>query len=210
MLDLSHICDLRCGLWQCWILNSLSKGKDWTHILINTGLGFYLAELQWKLQLCAFLCAYYVLKCFSYALYPHEKEICLSNLFCHAQQFLISYSIEYKIYLYTLGLSWRVNLFMELLLSFWAELTAVFFVYLVPYTNAYICPSYPLYLFICITTYLQSLPWCWNTVGVREHWLNESITGASPYIFCIIFWSIIFPARHQFISCWGKAEYCML
>ena len=29
MPDLSHICDLCCSLWQCWILNLLSEARDW-------------------------------------------------------------------------------------------------------------------------------------------------------------------------------------
>ena len=37
--DLSHICDLHCSLWQCWILNGLSEVRDQTHILIDTTLG---------------------------------------------------------------------------------------------------------------------------------------------------------------------------
>ena len=27
-LDLSHICDLRCSLWQGWILKPLSEARD--------------------------------------------------------------------------------------------------------------------------------------------------------------------------------------
>ena len=34
--DLSHICDLHCSSWQCWILNPLSKGRDQTCILRDT------------------------------------------------------------------------------------------------------------------------------------------------------------------------------
>ena len=30
-VDLSHICDLCCSLWQCWILNPLSKARNWTY-----------------------------------------------------------------------------------------------------------------------------------------------------------------------------------
>ena len=36
---LSHIYNLRHSLWQCQILNPLSKAKDQTHILIDTMLG---------------------------------------------------------------------------------------------------------------------------------------------------------------------------
>ena len=36
MQDLSLICDLHSSLWQCWMLNSLSKARDWTHILMET------------------------------------------------------------------------------------------------------------------------------------------------------------------------------
>ena len=28
--DWSHICDLRCSLWQLWILNPLNRVRDWT------------------------------------------------------------------------------------------------------------------------------------------------------------------------------------
>ena len=34
--DLSCICDLRCSLWQCWILNPLSKARDQTIIFTDT------------------------------------------------------------------------------------------------------------------------------------------------------------------------------
>ena len=37
MLNLSRICDLHCSLWQCQILNPLSKASDQTHILMDTG-----------------------------------------------------------------------------------------------------------------------------------------------------------------------------
>ena len=39
MPDPSHICDLRCSLWQCQILNPLSEVRDQTRILIDTILG---------------------------------------------------------------------------------------------------------------------------------------------------------------------------
>ena len=38
-LDLSHICDLHHILWQWQILNSLSKARDQTYILMETMLG---------------------------------------------------------------------------------------------------------------------------------------------------------------------------
>ena len=28
MRDLSHICDLHCSSWQCWILDLLSEARD--------------------------------------------------------------------------------------------------------------------------------------------------------------------------------------
>ena len=37
--DLSCISILCCSLWQCWILNTLSKARDWTPILMETMLG---------------------------------------------------------------------------------------------------------------------------------------------------------------------------
>ena len=40
MLDLSHICDLGCSLWQCQIINLLSKARDQSHIFMDTMLGF--------------------------------------------------------------------------------------------------------------------------------------------------------------------------
>ena len=36
MLDLICICNLSCSLWQCWILNSLSKASGLTLILTDT------------------------------------------------------------------------------------------------------------------------------------------------------------------------------
>ena len=41
MPDPSPICDLCCSLQQLWILNLLSKAKDWTCILMDTRLGSY-------------------------------------------------------------------------------------------------------------------------------------------------------------------------
>ena len=37
--DLNCISNLRCRLWQCWILNPLSEAKDQTHILPETTSG---------------------------------------------------------------------------------------------------------------------------------------------------------------------------
>ena len=34
--NLSHVCDLHHSFWQCWTLNSLSKARDQTHILMDT------------------------------------------------------------------------------------------------------------------------------------------------------------------------------
>ena len=34
--DLSHICDLCCSLWQCWILSLPSEARDQTCILMDT------------------------------------------------------------------------------------------------------------------------------------------------------------------------------
>ena len=34
--DLSHICNLHRSSWQCWIPNTLSKARDWTHNLMDT------------------------------------------------------------------------------------------------------------------------------------------------------------------------------
>ena len=33
--DLRYICDLHHSFWQCWILNPLSKARDWIHILMD-------------------------------------------------------------------------------------------------------------------------------------------------------------------------------
>ena len=38
-LDPSHICDPHCSLQQQWILNSLSKARDQTCILMDTMSG---------------------------------------------------------------------------------------------------------------------------------------------------------------------------
>ena len=35
MQDPSHICDLHCNSWQCWILKPLSKARDQTCILMD-------------------------------------------------------------------------------------------------------------------------------------------------------------------------------
>ena len=40
--DLSQICNLLHSLWQCQILNSLSKARDWPHILM---------DISWDLNL---------------------------------------------------------------------------------------------------------------------------------------------------------------
>ena len=34
--DPSHLCNLHHSSWQCWILNPLSKAKDWNCILMDT------------------------------------------------------------------------------------------------------------------------------------------------------------------------------
>ena len=34
--DLSHVYDLHCSSWQCWILNPLSMAGDWTCILMDS------------------------------------------------------------------------------------------------------------------------------------------------------------------------------
>ena len=36
MLVASQVCSLHCCSWQRQILNTLSKGRDWTHILMDT------------------------------------------------------------------------------------------------------------------------------------------------------------------------------
>ena len=36
MKDLSHVCDLHHGSWQCWILNPLNKVRDRTCTLMDT------------------------------------------------------------------------------------------------------------------------------------------------------------------------------
>ena len=38
-LEVSCICDLRCSLWQCWILNPLSEARDQNCILMHTMSG---------------------------------------------------------------------------------------------------------------------------------------------------------------------------
>ena len=39
--DLSHICNLDHSSWQCQILNPLSKARDWTQVLVDTGGDHY-------------------------------------------------------------------------------------------------------------------------------------------------------------------------
>ena len=36
MWDPSHICNLRHSSWQLWILNPLSKARDWTQVFMDT------------------------------------------------------------------------------------------------------------------------------------------------------------------------------
>ena len=150
------------------------------------------------------LCACYVLKCFPYALYPHERKRHLSRLFCNTSQSLISYSKWVQSTPYLLRLAQGSTCLWILLISLNRAVSPI------PWSDACIHPKYPRLLFIYISAYLQGLPRCWNAMAVNKHLCNESITGASPYLFCIIFRHIIFPARHQFVSCWGKAEYCLL
>ena len=45
--DLSRVCDLHCSSWQCWILNTLSKAKDPTCVLMVTSQ-FVSAAPQWN------------------------------------------------------------------------------------------------------------------------------------------------------------------
>ena len=52
MPELSCICDLHHSLWQCQILNLLSKARDQTLKLMGAMLGSYPAESQWELQDC--------------------------------------------------------------------------------------------------------------------------------------------------------------
>ena len=47
--DPSCLCDLCLHLEQYWILNLLSKARNWTHILIETMLGPYPTEPQQEL-----------------------------------------------------------------------------------------------------------------------------------------------------------------
>ena len=49
MPDLSHACDLHCGLWQCWALNPLSKVRDRICILMDTSWVLNLLSQKWEL-----------------------------------------------------------------------------------------------------------------------------------------------------------------
>ena len=46
MQDLSHVFDLQHSLWQLWILNPLSKARDQTHILMDSGWVHYLRAMM--------------------------------------------------------------------------------------------------------------------------------------------------------------------
>ena len=46
--DLSCLCSLRWSLWQCWLLNPLSKTWDQTCILIDMISGSWPHELHWE------------------------------------------------------------------------------------------------------------------------------------------------------------------
>ena len=50
--DPSYVCNLRCSLQQCWILNPLSQARDRTHILIDTMSGSQPTESQQDLRGC--------------------------------------------------------------------------------------------------------------------------------------------------------------
>ena len=39
--DPSHICNLHCSSWQCWILNTLNEVRDQTCVLMDTGWVIY-------------------------------------------------------------------------------------------------------------------------------------------------------------------------
>ena len=49
MRDPSCICHLCHSLWQHWILNPLSKARDWTYILTGTMSGFQPTKAQQEL-----------------------------------------------------------------------------------------------------------------------------------------------------------------
>ena len=46
MQGLSHVCELHHSSWQCQILNPLSKARDWTHVLMDTGQ----IHFQWAMM----------------------------------------------------------------------------------------------------------------------------------------------------------------
>ena len=48
-LDLSSVCDLRCSLWQCWILNPLTEGQGLNLHPQVCFVQFFTTELQWEL-----------------------------------------------------------------------------------------------------------------------------------------------------------------
>ena len=75
-LNWSCICDLCPSLQQCWILNPLSKARDWIHILTEAMLGSSPAEPHWKLQHCDFsVMKPHRVKCRPEA--PHPQFYCL-------------------------------------------------------------------------------------------------------------------------------------
>lgn len=78
-----------------------------------------------------------------------------------------------------LGFSCEVSVFMGLFLISLGR-TDLFFCVLLTPTDACVCPLRPLHLFTYMCTYLQGLPWCCNTVGVKELLRDVSVTGASP------------------------------
>ena len=51
MLGLSWVCRLYHSSWQCWILNPLSKGRNWTWILMDTSqVCYYWATMGTAVQ----------------------------------------------------------------------------------------------------------------------------------------------------------------
>ena len=79
--DPSHVCNLHHSWGQCWILNPVSKAREWTHVLLETSrvcyplspdrisdLCFSMLPIQWKRKVVAVLWYISVIDIFSFFL----------------------------------------------------------------------------------------------------------------------------------------------
>ena len=89
MPDLSHVCNLHHNSWQHWILDSLSKARDRTHVLMDTSQVLnplrYNRNFCFILEepMCSFVNAFMAFVYFSFVLFPYlyiSLSLVLSSL----------------------------------------------------------------------------------------------------------------------------------